>query len=80
MRSIAVPPLDLLPADASLRALDRFLFGLGKKKRLLKLIEDVGKGYDRVVLDAPPASPAGAALLALWSGIEQRLSKAAKAG
>ena len=46
--------LDLLPADASLRGLDRFLFGLGKKKRLLKLIEDVGRDYDRVLLDAPP--------------------------
>jgi chromosome partitioning protein len=50
----AVPRLDLLPADASLRDLDRFLFGLGKKKRLLKLLADVGRGYDRIVLDAPP--------------------------
>ena len=50
----AIPRLDLLPADASLRGLDRFLFGLGKKKRLLKLIGDVGRGYDRIVLDAPP--------------------------
>lgn len=46
--------LDLLPADASLRALDRFLFGLGKKKRLLKLIDRAGRDYDRVILDAPP--------------------------
>lgn len=46
--------LDLLPADASLRGLDRFFFGLGKKKRLLKLIEDAGENYDRVLLDAPP--------------------------
>jgi chromosome partitioning protein len=46
--------LDLLPADASLRGLDHFLFGLGKKKRLLKLIEDVGRDYDRILLDAPP--------------------------
>ena len=46
--------LDLLPADASLRGLDRFLFGLGKKKRLLKLIGDVGRNYDRILLDAPP--------------------------
>ncbi len=49
-----VPRLDLLPADASLRGLDRFLFDLGRRKRLLKLIADVGKHYDRVVLDAPP--------------------------
>jgi len=54
IRPTAIPRLDLLPADASLRGLDRFLFGLGKKKRLLKLIEDVGRDYDRVILDAPP--------------------------
>ena len=46
--------LDLLPADASLRGLDRLLFGLGKRKRLLKLIDDVGRDYDRILLDAPP--------------------------
>jgi len=54
VRPTAIERLDLLPADASLRGLDRFLFGLGKKKRLLKLIGDVGRGYDRVLLDAPP--------------------------
>jgi len=54
IRPTAIDRLDLLPADASLRGLDRFLFGLGKKKRLLKLIEDVGRDYDRVLLDAPP--------------------------
>lgn len=54
IRPTDIDRLDLLPADASLRGLDRFLFGLGKKKRLLKLIEDVGKDYDRVLLDAPP--------------------------
>jgi chromosome partitioning protein len=54
IRPTGIDRLDLLPADASLRGLDRFLFGLGKKKRLLKLIEDVGRDYDRVLLDAPP--------------------------
>lgn len=54
IRITPVPRLDLLPADASLRGLDHFLFGLGKKKRLLKLIEEVGQNYDRVILDAPP--------------------------
>ena len=54
IRATAIERLDLLPADASLRGLDRFLFGLGKKKRLLKLIEEVGRDYDRLVLDAPP--------------------------
>lgn len=54
IRSSAIPGLDLLPADASLRGLDRFLHGLGKKKRLLKLIDRAGRDYDRVILDAPP--------------------------
>ncbi len=48
-----VPRLDLVPADASLRGLDRLLDGLGKRKRLARLIEGLG-GYDRVVLDCPP--------------------------
>jgi chromosome partitioning protein len=54
IQATGIARLDLLPADSSLRGLDRFLFGLGKKKRLLKLIEDVGRKYDRVLLDAPP--------------------------
>jgi cellulose biosynthesis protein BcsQ len=54
IRPTDVPRLDLLPADASLRGLDRFLFGLGKKKRLLRLIERVGRDYERILLDAPP--------------------------
>jgi len=54
IRPTGIERLDLLPADASLRGLDRFLFGLGKKKRLLKLIGDVGRDYDRILLDAPP--------------------------
>jgi chromosome partitioning protein len=54
VQATSIDRLDLLPADASLRGLDHYLFGLGKKKRLLKLIDDVGRKYDRVVLDAPP--------------------------
>jgi cellulose biosynthesis protein BcsQ len=54
VRPTVTPRLDLLPADASLRGLDRFLFGLGKKKRLAKLIERIGRDYDRILLDAPP--------------------------
>lgn len=54
IRPTGIDRLDLLPADASLRGLDRFLFGLGKRKRLLKLIEKVGRDYDRIILDAPP--------------------------
>ena len=54
IRKTETPRLDILPADASLRALDRFLFELDKKKRLLKLIERLGQDYDRIILDAPP--------------------------
>lgn len=54
VRPTAFPRLDLLPADASLRGLDRFLFGLDKRKRLAKLTEQLGRDYDRIILDAPP--------------------------
>lgn len=46
--------LSLLPADTSLRGLDRFLFGLGKKKRLARLVDGLEARFDRVVLDCPP--------------------------
>jgi cellulose biosynthesis protein BcsQ len=46
--------LDLLPADESIRALDRQLDRLGKKKRLAKLTEALGKEYDRIIFDCPP--------------------------
>src|SRR5437867_74895 len=50
----AITRLDLLPADVSLRGLDLFLHNLGKRKRLAKLLERVGKDYDRIILDCPP--------------------------
>lgn len=46
--------LDLLPADTSLRELDRQLFEMGKRRRLAKLIERLSGRYDRIVLDCPP--------------------------
>ena len=46
--------LDLLPADESIRTLDRQLDRLGKKKRLARLVEALHKDYDRVLLDCPP--------------------------
>lgn len=54
VRRTSVERLDLLPADRSLRGLDQFFFGLGKKKRLEKLLERLGRDYDRILLDCPP--------------------------
>lgn len=48
------PGLDLLPADRSLWALDAQLTALGKKRRLAKLTETLGKSYRRIILDCPP--------------------------
>lgn len=50
----AFPGLDLLPADESIRALDRQLDRLGKKKRLARLTEGLSKDYDRIIFDCPP--------------------------
>ena len=50
----AVPGLELLPADASLRDLDVTFHDLDKKKRLAKLAEKLPAGFDLVVLDCPP--------------------------
>jgi cellulose biosynthesis protein BcsQ len=50
----AVEGLDLLPGDTSLRGLDALFLDAGKKKRLAKLIADIGADYDRIILDCPP--------------------------
>lgn len=54
IRPTAYSGLDLLPADESIRSLDRQLDRLGKKKRLAKLTEGLGKRYDRIIFDCPP--------------------------
>lgn len=46
--------LSLLPADESIRTLDRQFNRLGKKKRLAKLTKALAKEYDRIVFDCPP--------------------------
>lgn len=46
--------LHLLPADESIRTLDRQLDRIGKKKRLAKLAEGLRKEYDRIIFDCPP--------------------------
>ena len=54
IQKTAIPGLDLLPADISLRGLDGLLASLGKKKRLAKLVESISDRYDRIFLDCPP--------------------------
>lgn len=46
--------IDILAADISLRGLDRFFFELGKKKHMAKILRQLGKDYDRIILDCPP--------------------------
>lgn len=48
------PNLDLLPADESIRSIDRQLDRMGKKKRLAKLAAVLSKDYDRIIFDCPP--------------------------
>ncbi|WP_298196971.1 ParA family protein [Novosphingobium sp.] len=50
----AWPSLDVLPADPSLRGIDRLLDRLGKRKRLARLTASLAEWYDRVILDCPP--------------------------
>jgi len=54
IQQTAYDRLDLLPADESLRDLDGMLARLGKKKRLAKLTAELGKSYERIILDCPP--------------------------
>jgi chromosome partitioning protein len=54
IQATAYAGLDLLPADESIRALDRQLDQIGKKKRLAKLTGMLGKEYDRIIFDCPP--------------------------
>lgn len=49
-----VERLDLIGADASLRGLDLLFHELDKKKRLAKLLGQLDKAYDRMLLDCPP--------------------------
>jgi len=52
-RATEIPLLDLIAADDSLRTLDLVLHDIGKRRRLDRLIEQVGD-YDHVLLDCPP--------------------------
>ncbi|MGN6817064.1 MAG: ParA family protein [Sphingomonas sp.] len=53
-RATAIPRLDLIAADTSLRGLDLLFHELDKKKRLRKLLATLAEAYDRVLLDCPP--------------------------
>lgn len=46
--------LHLLPADESIRTLDRQLDRIGKKKRLAGLVEQLDRDFDRIIFDCPP--------------------------
>ncbi|TRD11685.1 ParA family protein [Erythrobacter insulae] len=54
IQKTAYPNLDLLPADESIRTLDRQFDRIGKKKRLAKLTQALSKDYDRIIFDCPP--------------------------
>jgi cellulose biosynthesis protein BcsQ len=50
----AIPGLDLIAADLSLRQLDAALADADKPKRLKKLLDDLAGDYDLILLDCPP--------------------------
>jgi len=54
VRKTAFEMLDVLPADESIRQLNEQLSQLGKRKRLAKLVSQLGADYQRIVLDCPP--------------------------
>ena len=54
IRKTDYPTLDLLPADESIRTLARQFDSIGKKKRLAKITQTMGKDYERIVFDCPP--------------------------
>lgn len=54
IRATRYPQLDILPSDASLRRLDQTLLGLGKRKRLARLVGRLESRYERIILDCPP--------------------------
>ena len=54
VRPTGIANLSILPADPSLRDLDRLFHDLDKRKRLAKLTEKLAKSWDRILLDCPP--------------------------
>ncbi len=54
IRTTAWDRLSLLPADPSLRDADRFFHDLAKRRRLARLVEELTRDHDRIVIDCPP--------------------------
>ena len=54
IQTTAYDNLDLLPADESIRTLDRQFDRIGKTKRVAKLVAALAKEYDRIIFDCPP--------------------------
>lgn len=46
--------LSMLPADASIRGLDAVFAAIDRRKRLRRVLRDVERDYDHVLLDCPP--------------------------
>lgn len=54
IRASNIAGVDILPADESLRNLDHAFHDLGKRKRLAKIAAELGREYDRIIIDCPP--------------------------
>ncbi|MDC0886169.1 ParA family protein [Altererythrobacter sp.] len=54
VRRTGYEQLDVLPADESLRDLDRQLSQIGRGKRISKLSAALSKTYERIIFDCPP--------------------------
>jgi chromosome partitioning protein len=50
----ATPDLHLLPADGSLRTLDQIFVEIDRQRHLGRLLEDLDRHYEVIVLDCPP--------------------------
>lgn len=54
IRKTAYENLHVLPADESIRTLDRQFGAIGKRKRLAKIAATLDKQYQRIIFDCPP--------------------------
>lgn len=54
IRKTGITNLSLLPADESIRTLDRQFGRIGKRKRLAKISAQLDKDYERIIFDCPP--------------------------